>query len=214
MRSLFQGLGLMMVAVVLVGVWGSHEAEGTKLGGLGEASSSFWSPARAENGGVPCNACVIMAQMFIVKLESEPSTIDEALHDFCSFLPSPANSVCREYVNKYGATLVDAFFEYESADRICAALGLCTNPEQFVMYPGKAPPAHAWEERKQNDGKGPQLLLKRLADDPPHIPEWLLFLGNRLGNDHLPLDDFDNDYFSPLWRTLRGRDWRGQDCND
>lgn len=33
------------------------------------------------------------------------------------------------------------------------------------------------------------------------------------GEDHVPADDLDHDYFSPM-HTLRGADWRGKDCDD
>ena len=36
---------------------------------------------------------------------------------------------------------------------------------------------------------------------------------NKFGNDHLPVDDIDGDYFSDV-PTFRGTSWRGKDCLD
>ena len=35
----------------------------------------------------------------------------------------------------------------------------------------------------------------------------------RFGDDHLPIDNLDDDYFSDV-QTFRGTSWRGKDCND
>ena len=38
---------------------------------------------------------------------------------------------------------------------------------------------------------------------------------NDLANGHKPLKDFDGDYYATVdYKTLRGSDWRGADCND
>ena len=35
----------------------------------------------------------------------------------------------------------------------------------------------------------------------------------KFGDDHLPIEDVDEDYFSYV-KTFRGASWRGKDCND
>ena len=35
----------------------------------------------------------------------------------------------------------------------------------------------------------------------------------RFGDDHLPVDNIDNDYFSDV-QTFQGTSWRGKDCDD
>lgn len=163
-------------------------------------------PRDNNGGGVPCNLCVMIARVIIVKVENESSTVDQALTDICSYLPPPTNTICNEYVKKYGETLVTAFFDYESPDRICAALGICTNPEQCVMYPSVVP-VKDWPER----GQPPLIDWEAEART---LPPWLEWIGNYFGNEHKPIDDVDRDFFSPSWKAFRGRDWRGRDCND
>eukprot|EP00010_Vexillifera_abyssalis_P007456 CAMPEP_0201545802 /NCGR_PEP_ID=MMETSP0173_2-20130828/2227_1 /ASSEMBLY_ACC=CAM_ASM_000268 /TAXON_ID=218659 /ORGANISM="Vexillifera sp., Strain DIVA3 564/2" /LENGTH=552 /DNA_ID=CAMNT_0047954307 /DNA_START=24 /DNA_END=1678 /DNA_ORIENTATION=- len=162
--------------------------------------------ASKDNGGVPCVVCTVLSQMFIVKLERENVTIDQALSSFCSYLPVPLNKYCTSYLSKNGEKIIDAFFNYEAPDRICYALGACTNPQQCRLYPSSLPITEDFGSFFLEDTFP--------VDFENSIENWLEWIVKRFGDDHLPLDDIDNDYFSPAWKTLRGRDWRGRDCND
>ena len=62
------------------------------------------------------------------------------------------------------------------------------------------------------------LALQLGLSAPPDICSWPVISRiceaiNNFGNLHLPLDDIDNDGFSPI-HTFRGADWRGKDCDD
>jgi acyloxyacyl hydrolase len=152
-----------------------------------------------QNGGLDCLLCTMFAQVFVVKIESENTTINEALTQFCSYLPSVASRYCEHFVAENGAKIVDAFFRFETPDRICQQLSTCNG--QCSLFPGKSSSSSSSFARS----------------DKEHMVEaagWIDWIVKRFGDEHKPLDDVDNDFFSPVWRSLRGRSWRGRDCND
>mmetsp|Transcript_42450 Transcript_42450/g.107131 ORF Transcript_42450/g.107131 Transcript_42450/m.107131 type:complete len:574 (+) Transcript_42450:64-1785(+) len=168
------------------------------------------------NGGVPCVVCTMLAQMVRVKLESENSTVVETLQEICRVTPAPVQPVCRQFVDKNGAAIEKAFLDYVSPDLICQSLGKCTNPGVCQLFPSVKPTKDVPLSRNELDlsmffGHPADALLNVAELSSKNIVNWIV---TRFGTDHLPLDDLDNDYFSPLWEPLRGRSWRGRDCND
>merc|ERR1711991_1070947 len=62
--------------------------------------------------------------------------------------------------------------------------------------------------------QGLELALRKKREEHLESPwKWLLGKLEYTFNNHVPLDDFDNDTFSTI-KEFRGTSWRGRDCDD
>lgn len=93
---------------------------------------------------------------------------------------------------------------------ICKAINVCTGPCQLFPPPKEGSDVAVSRMRRS-------LSQRKLTDDLPGFCKYKIFkpicdLIEALDN-HVPFKDDDGDGFS-TWKTLRGTDWRGKDCND
>ncbi len=95
---------------------------------------------------------------------------------------------------------------------VCNAIKFCTGTCR--LFPA---PREGLEAAKIRASSALVRMGVRVGDLPPicNLPalKEICDLINNFANNHYPLDDQDQDGYSPL-NTLRGADWRGKDCND
>ena len=179
-----------------------------------------------QNGGVSCAACTILTGLVEQLAEIYNISIDDALSKYCGFLPSGFQGACTALVDVYGPIVINLLEKKETPDVVCLTLGICTNETGHVCRLFPLPSRHRGaiseaEELRQRVAAAKQRVhhLRRdyaaLLPDICKIPviKPICDLLDRFGNDHLPVDDVDGDYFSDL-QTFRGTSWRGKDCND
>lgn len=179
-----------------------------------------------QNGGVNCAACTIVTGLVEQLAEIYNISIDRALSKFCGFLPSGFQEACTTLVDTYGPVVIQLLEKKETPDVVCLALDFCKNETGHVcrLFPlpsrrrTAVSEAEELRERVSAAKRSVQHLLGgygRLRPDLCNISvvKPICDLINRFGNDHLPVDDVDGDYFSDL-ETFRGTSWRGKDCND
>ncbi|KAJ3435799.1 acyloxyacyl hydrolase [Anaeramoeba flamelloides] len=142
----------------------------------------------------------------------EMISIEDVLDKVCDYLPVELSEMCLKFVNRYAGDVIQFFMEEDNPDSVAHKLGFC---KQLVcrLYPdekkkSQRPCSQNTQENKytpQNLGKDSQ-LKKSIWDI---IKEEI----NKIAADHIPLVDLDNDHFV-TYKTLRGSNWRGRDCND
>ena len=174
---------------------------------------------RGDNGGVACAGCTILTGLVEQLAEIYNTSIDTALAKFCGFLPDGFLEACEALVVEYGPTVVELLEKRETPDVVCLALGICTNQTGQVcrLFPLPSSAEISLRERVAAARERAWHLRGRAESFPDlcNIPavKPICELVDRFGDDHLPLDDVDGDYFSDM-QTFRGSDWRGRDCND
>ncbi|KJE93948.1 hypothetical protein CAOG_08802 [Capsaspora owczarzaki ATCC 30864] len=166
--------------------------------------------AADDNGGVPCAVCTLLTGLVGQLAEIHNETVADSMARFCSYLPASYQTPCAALVKTYGPTIIDLYEDHETADMICLAIGIC-NTSSGTRCHAFPEPADA-EERANRALK---IAATKSFIKPCDIPEMkpICDLVNRFGNEHVPIDDLDQDMFSQI-NTFRGADWRGKDCNE
>ncbi|KAG8182465.1 hypothetical protein JTE90_020385 [Oedothorax gibbosus] len=83
---------------------------------------------------VECDLCKQVATQLINMIEN-PKTEDQikqALDTVCSYLPSSVAAKCKNFVDKYTATLITILAEEVTPEMVCAALNVCPASERKV----------------------------------------------------------------------------------
>ena len=195
---------------------------------LGSGSLALRVPhflTNGQNGGVSCAACTILTGLVEQLAEIYSISIDDALSKFCGFLPSGFQEACTTIVEAYGPVVINLLERKETPDVVCLTLDICTNETGHVCRLFPLPSRRhrgaisETEELRQRVAAAKErvhhLQNADLLPDICKIPvvRPICYLLDRFGNDHLPVDDVDGDYFSDI-QTFRGTSWRGKDCND
>lgn len=172
-----------------------------------------------QNGGVGCAGCTIVTALVEQLAEIYNISIDESLAKFCGFLPSGFQEACIKLVERFGPVIIELLEKKETPDVVCLALDICKNETGQVcrLFPR---PSHNHAELQQRVSAARD-RARHLRSSVDHFPDLcnITFIKpicdiiDRFGNDHLPVDDLDGDYFSDV-TTFRGSSWRGKDCND
>ena len=177
------------------------------------------------NGGVGCAACTIVTGLVEQLAEIYQISIENALAKYCGFLPSGFHEACEILVKDFGPVIIKLLEAKETPDVVCLALDICKNETGQVCHLFPLPsrrhhdqPATGEElQQRLAAAKERARLLHRQSSFPDlcNIPiiKPICEIISRFGNDHLPVDDLDGDYFSDF-QTFRGSSWRGRDCND
>ena len=176
-----------------------------------------------QNGGVNCAACTILTGLVEQLAEIHNISIDKALSKFCGFLPSVFQDSCTALVDAYGPVVIELLEKKETPDVVCLALDICTNETGHVCRLFPLPSNHRHHLSEAEELRRRVAAAKKWAKGgtPRDFPDLckipvlkpICDLTKRFGDDHLPVDDIDGDYFSDL-QTFRGTSWRGKDCND
>lgn len=181
------------------------------------------------NGGVTCATCTVLVGLVEQLTEIYNVSIALALEKYCNFLPHPFRVACKYLIVEFDQDLPDVFELTDTPDVVCHALGFCKNETgQFchlfpLPQPGSDSDLHrrVLQARKIAQrtsslplGEARSRLYAHLSTicDIPIVKE-ICEIFERFGNDHLPIDDIDDDYFSDA-QTFRGTSWRGRDCSD
>jgi len=151
-------------------------------------------------GGSKCAGCTIVVALIEQMAIIHERPIEKILEDFCTYFPSPLQELCVDLVIQYGSIVAEMLYNKETPDAVCHALKMCTNATCHLY--------NSTQPHMKYSFKVPPFKLR------PNAPwDYLFKLINKVFNDHLPLDDIDNDTFSNAV-TFRGTSWRGKDCND
>ena len=174
------------------------------------ATALFLStPVQAEvNGGTPCAACTVVLQIVFNLMVDDPDTFDHVLLNYCTTLGEPYTTPCVTFANLYGADLVERVGAGASADQLCRSLGVCTSPTCNLMpnRVGLGAELEWSEARRVSPGhrETPWLWLAESLDR----------LSGKWTDQHEPPLDLDGDFFVGYTEGLRGRHWRGRDCDN
>nr|XP_039256244.1 acyloxyacyl hydrolase-like [Styela clava] len=173
---------------------------------------------------MPNIGCVLIIGLVEQVAQVHAIDIVTAADMLCSYLPSPLSTACDALLDEFGPSLVDMIYHKETPDLICHDIGFCTQdpgknychlfpmPSKFRSSPGR-PISSSFSSRRLVSPyyQLPQQRLK--ICDIPEVKE-ICDLINRFSDDHLPIEDEDDDKFSQDVGVLRGFMWRGRDCND
>ena len=123
----------------------------------------------------------------------------------CSRQPSLISRRCVNFLDKYGKLLIDLVGNRASPDEICLSLGVCTNPS-CRLFPNKRSNIELPrmkvnpEVRCCRDIETARTLARSLPRSlvatQLSIWTWLEELINKWTSKHLPIVDFDGDFFS------------------
>lgn len=180
--------------------------------------------AGGQNGGIGCAACTIVTGLVEQLTEIYNISVADALAKFCGFLPSGFREACTTLVEEFGPVVIDLLEKKETPDVVCFAIDMCKNETGQVcrLFP---PPSFSSRLPKEVElqksltaARQRARYLRRGVQRFPNlcnitVVKPICDVIERFGNDHLPVDDLDGDYYSDL-RTFRGSSWRGKDCND
>ena len=175
-----------------------------------------------QNGGVACATCTVLTGLVEQLTQIYNISVADALAKFCEFLPSGFREACTTLVEDYGPVVIDLLEKKETPDVVCLAIDICKNETGEVCrlfpLPSRRSPAELDLQRRLAAAKDRARYLRKAELRFPDLCNITVIkpiceIIDKFGDDHLPIDDVDGDYFSDL-RTFRGSSWRGKDCND
>eukprot|EP01112_Ceratiomyxa_fruticulosa_P000581 TRINITY_DN10522_c1_g1_i1.p1 TRINITY_DN10522_c1_g1~~TRINITY_DN10522_c1_g1_i1.p1 ORF type:complete len:544 (-),score=98.46 TRINITY_DN10522_c1_g1_i1:56-1687(-) len=157
--------------------------------------------------GYNCVSCVLIVRTVQQYSVTHETSVDKALEELCSFLPAIIQGTCEEFIQKYGSTIINMLGDDATPDQVCQTMEFC--PLQCSLYT-KTHPDEAFQIHKEKF----QREFKKFGGFDPW--EWIKQQLNEVYQSHIPPRSFDvdNDKFASGIETLRGSNWRGQDCND
>merc|ERR1712137_139787 len=167
------------------------------------------SQVRAEqNGGTPCAACTVVLQIVFNLMVDHPDTFDHVLLSYCTTLPEPYTTPCIAFAHQYGASLVERVGAGASADQLCRSLGVCTSTTCNLM------PNRVGLRAEKVFQEAHRVPLGSRETPWLWLEESLDRLSGKWTEQHEPLLDIDGDFFVGYTEGLRGRHWRGRDCDN
>ncbi|EDO31678.1 predicted protein [Nematostella vectensis] len=177
------------------------------------------------NGGVYCVACTAVAaltnQLSVIHNETFVKSFDR----LCKLLPTKIyQNACLSLGKYYIPKIIDIITDDVTADVICHAIDLCYTDEGYPTchaFPPKGDFNLAVETAKKKIAMFRIKVKRNISPQSPHFDpctlpgvDRLCNLFDRIFNNHHPLIDVDNDYFSSVSEAWRGTSWRGRDCDD
>lgn len=187
----------------------------------------LWKDLHSVNGGTTCAACSILVGLVEQLTQIYNISVADAIDKFCNFLPSGFKEGCVMIVKDFAPSIIKLLEAKETPDVVCHGIELCKNQNGQVCHAFPLPNKSmdeikvrifkarqvAWQAAVEANTMllHPYYMLSSICDNILIKP--ICDLIERFGNEHLPVDDIDKDYFSDL-PTFRGSSWRGKDCND
>jgi len=159
-----------------------------------------------------CTLLVTLLKQFMQVYDYTPV---ESIDYFCSILPDKIGDACDVIKVVLEEALVDKLNSTDNADVICYSLGICYVDEGYQY-------CHLFAEPEEGMEKAVQVSRARINFRPITMDKSICEVDGvqdlcrqfgLIGDDKNPLVDFDGDHYSTK-ETLRGYDWRGQDCGD
>ena len=175
--------------------------------------------AASANGGIKCSACVVLVRMFELALTpngSAPQTdaikearMSEAVEIVCNVANKMGMSADCAVMSLHLGRALPLLLVSMSPDQICGAYGVCLAPDTCYLYPPRSPPSSS-SSAPPSDAGDAILSLSSYLGSYIHNLTHNIYHGL---DYHEPVDDPDGDMFSHEYTTLRGRSWRGRDCD-
>jgi acyloxyacyl hydrolase len=170
-----------------------------------------------------CMACTLIATMIEGIARGQSGPIDHFIaNKLCPLFPGSYQFICEYFIENYGPIIISMLEKKANPDDICKVFGFCTNPRCLLFGPSNfVASAEMKQFESHSDSEKLTSELKRMLLKAEMMPTKKKHETERGGFDvplppsHkvLPYFDNDGDYFS-TYPTLRGYNWRGQDCND
>ncbi len=155
-----------------------------------------------------CVACTVLLGNVEKYAEIHSLNIDTFLmNDFCKLFKGEIRTTCQTVIGQYGPEILDSLLNHTSPDKICRDIKKCTNPECNLYK-------NANRTKVTFSSDLPKYLETPMTESAIDPWKWLKDIIDKLGDKHLPVADFDGDYFGSMDAELRGYNWRGKDCND
>jgi len=110
-----------------VGTIGTIDTSGT-IGTSGAIGTSGTSGTTGTSGATgPCGICQMHVQTIRKALEnnSNMSTLVQILDGLCSVLPGPSAGLCVNFLNTYGAQIIQLVIGLADDTQICQSFGQC-----------------------------------------------------------------------------------------
>ena len=181
------------------------------------------------NGGVTCATCTVLVGLVEQLAEVYNVSIDEALDKYCKFFPTGFREVCQSLIKLLGPAIIESLDNNETPDVVCHGLGICKNTTGEFCHLFPLPKHSSKEELRLRVIQAMKVAQTATPMALEELSSTILVRASKLcntsfikpicdiiekfGDDHLPVDDLDGDYFSDV-QTFRGASWRGKDCND
>merc|ERR1712137_1128076 len=152
-------------------------------------------------GGTPCAACTLIFQLMLNLMAIDSAQFDHVVLNYCTTLPPHYADPCIRFANSLGEQLIEYVGTHASSDAICHSLGVCSNAT-CNLFPSA------------DTTNLPQLdIPENLNLKTDNIWQWIADFIDKWTSQHVPPLDFDGDKFVSSTEALRGRDWRGRDCD-
>lgn len=181
------------------------------------------------NGGATCAACAVLVGLVEQLTEIYNVSVEKALEKYCSFLPGSYQELCAVVVSWFTSELIVLLENKETPDIVCHALGFCKNETGQFCHIFPLPKHNSEDELRLRVLQARKIAQRKTSAPLEEMPmrlftrlskicDIVIFkeiceIIDKFGNDHLPIEDIDGDYFSNV-QTFRGTSWRGKDCND
>jgi acyloxyacyl hydrolase len=177
------------------------------------------------NGGIKCSACVVLVRMFELALYPKSSApgaeevsefiqaerMKEAVGIVCNVANKLGMTADCDAVSGHLSRLLPRMLASMSPDQICGEYGVCLSPETCYLYPPRSASPFPSSSSSESAAVG-----EALVSFSSYLGSYIRNLTHSIyhGLDyHVPVDDPDHDMFSHEYTTLRGRSWRGRDCD-
>ena len=183
------------------------------------------------NGGTTCATCTVLVGLVEQLAEVYNVSIAEALDKYCGFFPSGGfQELCQSLVDLFAPQIIELLYNDATPDLVCHGLNFCRNDTGQFCHLFPLPKHRSEHELHLRVLQAKKISQTKKTSIPLEEASSHLFLHlskfcdiaifkpicdiiERFGDDHLPIDDIDDDYFSDV-QTFRGTSWRGKDCND
>ncbi|KAJ3436687.1 acyloxyacyl hydrolase [Anaeramoeba flamelloides] len=156
-----------------------------------------------------CAGATIVLGLIRDIADYEAIKIEQVIEKVCTFLPFELQDLCEDYVKFFGTQIIDAFDRLDNPDSVALELGFCKD-KHCRLYPLDNYHQELYEKNKKPQNEKEQEIVSKLTKSL-----WDLITEeiNKITKEHVPILDLDKDHFA-TYKTLRGSNWRGRDCND
>ena len=173
---------------------------------------------RGKNGGFSCGACTVILGMAEQLSQVHNSTIPEALHLLCSYIPQTYRGACDLLARYVAPFIIQELDKHTSPDTLCYELQICyveSNTHMCHLFP--LPSSINEVGNVRNNFDIPRQYLEESSADGNKWP-WVCYIPgvwhlcialDDVYDQLVPALDLDGDRFSPT-ETLRGSIWREQ----
>ncbi|KAJ6252490.1 acyloxyacyl hydrolase [Anaeramoeba flamelloides] len=172
------------------------------------------APYLKVNASIECLGSAFALSLIRDIADIEGKGMEHVLENFCEHFPLEMNEICTSYIETYGGRIIEKFNEVDNPDIVAYELGLCKNLK-CRLFPDTAKDLK-YLSKNQNRIKVEKCTIDSFEKDSKlkdSIWEIIMSEIKKITKKHIPLVDLDGDHFV-TYKTLRGSNWRGRDCND